>query len=100
MPGVIAPCLRRLSAISARPLRAAEPRRSMLSDEGGVGTMSSRVRRARSSCGRFTVVGGAAAADLGARVAFARGAGALRAAFLGAAFRPGAFLPAARLGAA
>src|SRR4051812_20479476 len=54
------PCRsRRCSAISARPVRTADPRRSILSEEGGVGTVSSRVRRARSS--RGTRVGGAVA---------------------------------------
>src|SRR5947209_20471387 len=41
--------LRRDCAISARPVRAADPCRFMFSDEGGVGTTSSsRTRRARS----------------------------------------------------
>src|SRR6188472_177194 len=55
-------CWRRFSFISARPLRAAEPRRFMFSDDGGVGTISSRVRRARSSCGGFGRPGRLAAA--------------------------------------
>src|SRR5205823_4924939 len=44
-------CRARFSSSSARPVRAAEPRRSILSEEGGVGTVSSSVRRARSSRG-------------------------------------------------
>jgi hypothetical protein len=66
----------------------------MFSDEGGVGTMSSSVRRARSSCGRFAGVVGVA----GARDAVARAAGALRRAFLTAffpAFFPAVFFPTA-----
>src|SRR5262245_45571485 len=51
MPGVMVLCAARLSACSARPVLTAEPRRSMLSEEGGVGTTSSRVRRTRSSRG-------------------------------------------------
>src|SRR5690349_12352187 len=35
----------RSSAISSRPVRAAEPRRFMLSEEGGVGTTSCSSRR-------------------------------------------------------
>jgi hypothetical protein len=38
-----------LCAISARPERTAEPWRFMSSDEGGVGTTSSSVRRSRAS---------------------------------------------------
>src|SRR5262245_41206023 len=57
MPGVmLRPCFRRLSASSARPVRAADPRRSMSSDDGGVGTVSSSVRRARSSRGSLAGV--------------------------------------------
>src|SRR4051794_5748392 len=64
-------CSRVFSAYSARPVRAAEPWRFMLSDEGGVGTMSSsRVRRARLR--RGTLAAGAAARRL------ARGGLALR----------------------
>jgi len=61
--------------MSARPDRAAELWRSMFSDEGGVGTVSSRVRRARSSRGAFRI--GAGAAFLTARLgAAARAFGA------------------------
>src|SRR5438034_887566 len=44
-------CLRRLSASSSRPVLAAEPWRSISRDDGGVGTNSSSVRRARSRRG-------------------------------------------------
>src|SRR5262245_6660920 len=63
MPGAMPPSFFRLSAISARPVRAAEPWRSMLSDDGGVGTMSSfNVRRTRSSRGCLAGTGEAGAA--------------------------------------
>jgi len=45
-----------VSASSARPDRAAELWRFMLRDDGGVGTVSSSVRRARSSRGDFRLV--------------------------------------------
>src|SRR5260370_3095806 len=40
-----------VSATSARPVRAADPWRSMFSEDGGVGTVSSSVGRTRSSRG-------------------------------------------------
>src|SRR4051812_27189676 len=44
-------CFSAESAISARPERAADGRRFMFSEEGGVGTCSSSLRLARSSSG-------------------------------------------------
>src|SRR4051812_26840308 len=51
-------CSRALSAISARPVRAAEPRRAMSRDEGGVRRVSasSRVRRTRSRRGPLPAI--------------------------------------------
>src|SRR5262249_43325691 len=50
MSGVMLATFARSPAISARPERAAEPRRSMSSEEGGVGRLrSSSVRRWRDS---------------------------------------------------
>src|SRR5262245_30337162 len=64
---MLRPCLRRLSASSARPLLAAEPRRSMFNDDGGVGTIvSSRVRLTRSSWGCFVTTAACLAGFFGA----------------------------------
>src|SRR5215212_1756062 len=83
MAGVIVRCSSRDSAISARPVRTADPWRSMSSDEGGVGIVSSSVGRARSARGRLP------AAAVVARFGFR--AGVLGAGF-GAAFLGGAAL--------
>src|ERR1700680_5222070 len=56
MAGVMVAWCWRASAISARPVRAAEPRRSISSDDGGPGTGSSSVRRSRFSRGAFADV--------------------------------------------
>src|SRR5262245_4598624 len=59
-------CSRRSWSSSARPLRAAEPFRSMFNDDGGVDrtVSSSRIRRARSSRGTFPgIVDGGAFRD-------------------------------------
>ncbi|PYR41616.1 MAG: hypothetical protein DMF95_30510, partial [Acidobacteria bacterium] len=49
--------LRRFSSISARPVRAAEPCLSMFKDDGGVCTVSSSVRRIRSSLATLISLG-------------------------------------------
>src|SRR5205823_8385477 len=56
MAGSMLRCPSSRSASPARPERAAVPRRLMFSEDGGVGTTSSSVRRARLSFGVFTVV--------------------------------------------
>jgi hypothetical protein len=61
----------RLCAASARPERADVPRRFMSSDDGGVGTESSRRRRARS---RRVALGRAAARGVLGRGGFDRAA--------------------------
>jgi hypothetical protein len=62
MAGDMPRCFSIDSAISARPVRAADPWRSMFSEDGGVGTVSSTsVRRIRSRRGAFWTIVRAAA---------------------------------------